>query len=97
MLEENEWKQVEPLLASFVQDVKRHREYHGSSVQEATKAVSPEPALKRYFELSGYRETHIDALWHHRAERYGEPCQRCAKPLRTKSAKLCAECGWRKT
>jgi hypothetical protein len=96
MLEEHEWQQVEPLLTSFVKDVKRHREYHSSSVHEATKASSPDPALQKYFELTGFREANIDALWHHRASLYGHPCLRCTKPLRTHAAKLCAECGWRK-
>lgn len=95
MLEEDEWQQLAPLLSSFVEDVKRHREYHSSLVQEASGAISPDPALQKYFELTGFRETNINALWHHRASLHGDPCPRCAKPLRTRVAKLCVECGWR--
>ena len=50
-------------------------------------------ALERYFQLSGYRETNINALWHHRVSQYGPPCKVCGKPLRTPKAKMCAACG----
>jgi len=96
MLEEHEWRQLEPLLSGFIRDIKRYREYHSTSLQEATKAVGSDPVLQKYFELTGFRETNINALWHHRVSLYGEPCQRCGKHLRTSLAKLCAECGWRK-
>jgi hypothetical protein len=49
-------------------------------------------ALERYFELTGFRETNIAALFHHRLALYGPPCQTCGKPLRTPRARWCAVC-----
>jgi hypothetical protein len=50
-------------------------------------------ALERYFQLTGFRETNVDALRHHRLALFGPPCRTCGKPLRTPRAELCAECG----
>jgi hypothetical protein len=90
MLDEGEWEQVSALI--------------GNSAGPAPTADSPVPAigkatargakaLDRYFEITGFRETNPNALWHHRLSLYGAPCAACGKPLRTPKAKLCAECG----
>ena len=52
-----------------------------------------EEALERYYELTGYRETVFNALWHHRASLYGPLCSDCEKPLRSPKAGFCAACG----
>jgi hypothetical protein len=52
-----------------------------------------ELALARYHELTGLRETNINAIWHHRASLFGPPCSNCGKPLRTPKAKWCPACG----
>lgn len=60
------------------------------------RSVDPEPrqaALDLYAEMTGLRETNINAIWHHRIADYGPPCGFCGKPLRTPKAKLCAACG----
>jgi hypothetical protein len=54
-------------------------------------------ALGFYFKTTGFRETNINAVYHHRLSIYGPPCQWCGKPLRTPRAKLCAACGTRIT
>lgn len=60
------------------------------------KSVEPETrqaALQLYEEMTGFRETNINAIWHHRIANYGSSCGHCGKPLRTPKAKFCAECG----
>ncbi len=93
MLDEAEWVQVEPLLSNAIKQIKRYRAEHDVSLAEARRDGYGKDALERYFQITGYRETNADALWHHRLLYYGPPCIKCGKPLRTPQAKLCAECG----
>lgn len=50
-------------------------------------------ALEKYFQLTGFLETNINAVHHHMLHQYGPPCADCGKPLRTHRAKWCAACG----
>jgi hypothetical protein len=93
MLDEQEWEEVLPRLTKGFVQIQRHRAAHGVSLEEAKDAVYGEGALERYFQITGFRETNINALWHHRLSRFGPPCGVCGKPLRTPRAKMCAECG----
>ncbi len=94
MLEPQEWERVSPLLSEATQQVKRYREAHGASIEEARCATNfGHEALGLYHEITGYKETNADALWHHQLNQFGPPCASCGKPLRTPHAKLCAECG----
>ncbi len=97
MLDEVEWAQLNPLLTQHTLNIKAHWERHGSEIAEARAAVDEAPALEFYFKLTGFKETNINALWHHRVSLYGDPCPQCAKPLRTHVAKRCPECGWQKS
>lgn len=58
-----------------------------------TDEQSKQLALDFYFELTSFRETNINAIWHHMTCLYGPPCQECGKPLRTPKARWCAACG----
>jgi hypothetical protein len=49
--------------------------------------------LDRYWEVTGFDECNINAVWHHVASLYGPPCRFCLRPLRTPRAKFCASCG----
>jgi hypothetical protein len=94
MLDEAEWQVMAPLLSQAIEDIKRYREEHRVSLAEAQKSAHGVSALAKYKELTGFGETNVNALWHHRASLYGGPCKRCGKPLRTPNASHCAECGY---
>ena len=51
------------------------------------------PVLAEYERITGFRETNINAFYHHVVSLYGPPCRVCGKPLRTPKSKLCAACG----
>ena len=93
MLDEAEWAVVEPLLHNSSADVKAYRDQHGVSLGEAKEAALGATALAKYQELTGFNETNVNAVWHHRASLYGPPCRYCGKPLRTPQASHCAACG----
>lgn len=52
--------------------------------------------LARYEAMTGFAETNINAVYHHRLALYGKPCPSCGKPFRTPQASLCAACGFRR-
>ena len=68
------------------------RKAGGDAILDALDKLD-QKVLDTYFQLTGWRETNVCAVWHHRVSLYGPPCQDCGKPLRTPRAKLCAACG----
>lgn len=90
MLEEHEWEKMAPLLS--LARIKRYGEERGVGLAEARRIWEQE-TLDAYFEMTGFRETNTNALWHHRVSLFGPPCASCGKPLRTPVARFCAECG----
>lgn len=82
MLDEDEWAQVAERLSRLVGDLKRLRQERSIPLSEATKLAGA-GALRRFRELTGYEETNVNALWHHRRSLFGPPCDACGKPLRT--------------
>lgn len=93
MLTESEWAQLEPALIRAISDVQVYREAHGVSLKEALEHGHGASALKLYNEITGFGETNVNAIWHHRASSYGPSCSNCGKPLRTPQASFCAACG----
>lgn len=51
-------------------------------------------ALDLYKQLTGFDETNVNAIIHHRVSLCGPPCPNCEKPLRATRARMCAACGW---
>ena len=93
MLDEQEWEQVLPHLTEGIRRMREIREARGMSLLQAKMKVYGDGALQRYFEITGFRETNVNALWHRRLSNFGPPCSSCGKLLRTPRAKFCAECG----
>jgi len=92
ILEEDEWAEVLPRRQEGIRRIKEYRATHDATLERA-KEIYGGGALDRYFEITGFRETNVNALWHHRVGLFGPPCEACGKPLRTPRAKLCAACG----
>ena len=94
MLDEDEWARLVPLLRTAIPDFMDTHRATGMGLSEArSSGVFGARALALYRELTGFDETNLNALWHHRLSLYGPPCAACGKPLRTPRAKLCAACG----
>jgi hypothetical protein len=93
MLDDAEWAQLAPMLIDMTTGLKRCRERGNTPVFEAMKRSYEEAALAKYFELTGFRETKVQALWHHYIANFGPPCRACGRLLRTSRARFCAECG----
>jgi hypothetical protein len=93
MVDEDEWAEIHPLIRSFVIDTLIYMLAHRVTWLEAKRLVIGRRALNRYFDITGFRETNINAIWHHRSSIYGPPCRSCGKPLRTPKARFCAACG----
>ncbi|OEK04691.1 hypothetical protein [Roseivirga misakiensis] len=51
------------------------------------------PVSDYYTKITGFEETHPNAIMHHRISLYGPPCENCGKPYRTPGATFCAACG----
>jgi hypothetical protein len=83
MLEEHEWAEVLPRLHEGLRQIQDYRRTHGVPLDAAKRHVYLDGALDRYFEITGFCETNINALWHHRVSLFGSPCEECGKPLRT--------------
>ena len=92
MLDEQEWVELAVPLGNFLSLVQQLRREQGLTLPVAVKTAGVE-ALDRYRQLTGYSETNVEALWHHRLSLFGPPCSSCGKLLRTPRAKHCAECG----
>ena len=93
MLTEEEWELVAPGFENAMEQIMRYREECNCSLVEARKKGYGQNALAQYEEITGFKETNADALFHHRLIIYGPPCHGCGKPLRTPRAKYCAMCG----
>lgn len=93
MLTEEEWALVSPHLSNMVAQTQQYRQEHNCSLAEAADRGAGLEALAVYERLTGFKESNVNALSHHRLNIYGPPCHVCGKPLRTPQARYCAMCG----
>jgi hypothetical protein len=78
MLDDNEWRRVSALFHKGTEGNPKERMYT--------------PALLEYERITGFHETNPNVLWDHVMAKYGPPCEKCGKPLRTPRAKLRGSC-----
>ena len=95
MLSEEEWSVMEPILRNAISDIQSYRSDQGIGLGEAMRQGHGQKALALYLDMTGFRETNVNAIWHHRTSDYGPPCVACGKPLRTPQASFCPACGVR--
>jgi hypothetical protein len=93
MFDEAEWEKIHAELTSYRQSIKNLRESTGGTIEAAVAEVDAAVIRLLHFELTGVSVSDPEALWHHRLADCGEPCRACGKPLRTRIARFCAECG----
>jgi hypothetical protein len=93
MLTDDEYERLSPHLSNAIREIQSYRQQHGCSLAEARANAYGARALEIYRDLTGFQETNVDALFHHRLSVYGPPCHACGKLLRTPQARWCAECG----
>jgi hypothetical protein len=92
MLTDDEWREVAPLLEMDTERIKDCREQQQVGLREAMDALQFE-ACEKFFEVTGFRETNPNSIWHHRLSAYGPECPDCGHLLRTPRASFCANCG----
>jgi hypothetical protein len=72
-------------------------EFGSTCKKPKTPSQSPKEQLQEildgYNRITGFGETNVNAVFHHRISLYGPPCETCGKPLRTPQATFCAACG----
>ncbi|MBU2712619.1 hypothetical protein [Zooshikella harenae] len=95
MLDESEWAVIHPILIEDKKFITQKRKEYGMTIREVFEAFTT-PSCIKYYELTGFKETNPDSIWHHRNSALGEDCPSCGKPFRTVKAKLCAACGYEK-
>ena len=97
MLSEEEWTELEPFLNWMVENIQKYRTYNACSLEEARKRAWEKEALDAYERITGFHETNVSCLYHHRLSLIGPRCVCCGKPLRTPKAPYCASCGKERT
>jgi hypothetical protein len=90
-LDEEESKEIFSLYDKCISFAKENRAKNHASFDDIF-----EPVRKAYEKITGFKNMHQNAIWHHQLSLLGPDCPNCGKPLRTKRAKLCPECGWHK-
>ena len=92
MLDEDEWSRIKALLTNRIEAIKRYREETGASLKDALRDCREQPVLEEYRCITGFQETNVNALWHHRLSLYGSPCVDCGRRLRTPASSGCVDC-----
>ena len=92
MLNEDEWKIVDPEKYYSMRQIQQYRGETGCSLKEA-KGNFETHIQKTYFELTGIKEPNYELIYKRRISDYGPICKICSRPYRTNKASFCAECG----
>ena len=92
-LEEEEWRQIEPLIKKEIRAIKEYREEHNCDLGAALKNYQRE-ATAKFEELTGIPGVSFSTIQHLRLQDSGPECPECGFLLRTPKAKYCVHCGW---
>lgn len=78
MLDDDEFRRVSSLLHTGADGDRREQMFA--------------PFLREYERITGFHETNPNAVFHHVLSKYGPPCVKCKRPLRTPKARQCGAC-----
>jgi ribosomal protein L7/L12 len=62
MLTEEEWQVVSPHLSNAIAELKEYRQVHGFALAEAKERAFGYRALELYEQITGFKETNVNAL-----------------------------------
>lgn len=95
MLDEAEHSEVWNLFLKCSEALIRDRKDNKVPLSDALTKKHYQAVSSWYEQRTGIAGCHYKMILHHRISKYGPPCHKCGKPLRTPKAKLCAACGER--
>ncbi|MBN8712249.1 MAG: hypothetical protein J0I10_22985 [Verrucomicrobia bacterium] len=94
MLTEDEWEIIHPLLVLNLKQIQDIRVEKGLALDQAL-AEYRSLACEKFEQMTGYQETNMNAIWHHRRSLFGRECPSCGHLFRTPQSRFCAHCGCR--
>jgi hypothetical protein len=92
MLDEEEFSEIAALHLELTKSLKAYRAETGVALKHLSLKDHFQPVLAKYEALTGFKESNVNAIMHHRLSLYGPACHVCGKPLRTPQAKVCGNC-----
>lgn len=92
MLDEQEFSQIRGLFSAAFKSTKEYRQQFEIPLSEMSLGERFAPVTVLYEQLTGMKESNVNAIMHHRLSLYRPPCRRCHKSLRTPRAKRCGSC-----
>ncbi|MEM7249326.1 MAG: hypothetical protein AAF533_28695 [Acidobacteriota bacterium] len=89
MLDEDEFARIEAVRRFCLEAL----DVEGIDAIPGALSIVLQPVLDEYELLTGYRETNVNAIAHHRLALQPPPCDVCGKPLQSSQARICGHCG----
>ena len=73
MLDDDEFRIYSDVHREVIRSIQKYRETHGVTLSEVPLSELRQPALQRYFELTGVMYEHqlFDHIWQHQVARFG--------------------------
>jgi hypothetical protein len=93
MLDEPEYASVQEVHRTEAENVKHARRLADRPLSKSDTAWIAASVTARYLELTGVSGPDSEEILRHRLSRFGPPCQKCGKELRSPRANKCLECG----
>ena len=93
MLSEREYGPVMKVYGECLRRAKDVRRQTGKAVSDPDVQACFAPVAELYQEVTGRAGVDPQEVMRHRLLLLGRPCAACGRPLRTRKARKCAECG----